>query len=61
MMKECNFLKMTSSDDVVVKKISQLHQELVNAYKKNIRFLLGRGRSVSAERDVTQEGSREQT
>ena len=51
---------MASSDDVG-KKISQLHQELVNAYKKKIRFLLGRGGGVCAELGVTQEGSREQT
>ena len=36
---------MASSDDVG-KKISQLHQELVNAYKKKIRFLLARGEGV---------------
>ena len=30
---------MASSDDVARKR-SQLHQELVNAYKKKIRFLL---------------------
>ena len=44
MLKECAFRtcswKMGSSDDVG-KKISQLHQELVNAYKKRFRFLLG--------------------
>ena len=33
--------KMASSDDVD-KKISQLHQELVNTYKKKFLFLLGR-------------------
>ena len=52
--------EITSSDDVG-KKISQHHQELVHAYKKKIRFLLGRmgGGGVCAERAVTQEGSRE--
>ena len=39
----------------VGKKISQLHEELVNADKKKFRFLLGRGWGVCAERDVTQE------
>ena len=43
-------LKMASSDDVG-KKILQLYQELVNAYKKNFRFLL----ETWGERDVTQE------
>ena len=32
---------MASSDDIG-KKISQLHQELVNAYKKKFRFSLGK-------------------
>ena len=45
MLKECVFStcswKMASSDDIR-KKISQLHQELVNAHKKKIRFLLRR-------------------
>ena len=54
-----------ASSDGVGKKISQLHQELLNAYKKKIRFsfLLGRGWEGGncAERDVTQEGFREQT
>ena len=45
---------MASSDDIS-KKISQLHQELINVYKKKLRFLLGRGRGgVCAERDLTQ-------
>ena len=44
---------MASSDDVG-KKISQLHPEPVNAYKKNLVFYWeGRG-GVCAERDVTQ-------
>ena len=51
---------MASSDDVG-KKISQPHQELVNAYKKKLRFLLRRGKGICAESDVTQERSREQT
>ena len=51
---------MASSDDVS-KKVSQLHQELANAYKKTFRFLLGRGDCVCDEPDVTQESSREQT
>ena len=51
---------MASSGDVG-KKISQLHQELANTYKKKIRFCLGMGSGVRAERDVTQEGCREQT
>ena len=55
---------MTSSDGVG-KKISQLHQELLNAYKKKFgfSFLLGRGWEGGncAERDVTQQGFREQT
>ena len=46
MLKECVFFstcswKMASSDDAG-KKISQLHQELVNVYKKKNRFLLGK-------------------
>ena len=48
---------MVFSDDVG-KKISQLDQELVNAYKKKFRFLLKRGR-VCTEGDVTLEDSRE--
>ena len=51
---------MASSDDVG-KKISQLHQELVNGYKKKFRFLLERGGGVCAKPNVTQEGSCEQT
>ena len=51
---------MVSSGDVG-KKIPQLHQELVNTYKKKIRFCLGMGSGVRAERDVMQEGCREQT
>ena len=51
--------KIASSDDVG-KKISQLHQELVNAYKKKLPFLLGRRGGVFADRGVTQKGSREQ-
>ena len=47
-LKECVFStcswKMASSDDVD-KKISQLHQELVNTYKKKLLFLLGRERA----------------
>ena len=43
---------MASSDDVG-KKISQLHQELVNAYKKKLRFLLRRRGGVFADRGVT--------
>ena len=49
---------MASSNDVG-KKISQFQQELVNAYKKKFRFLLRSGGSVCAERDETQEDSRE--
>ena len=64
MLKECAFStcswKMASSDDVG-KKISQLHQELVNAYRKKLRFLLRRGKGICADSDVTEEGSREQT
>ena len=53
---------MASSDDVD-KKISQLHQEPVNTYKKKekITFLIGKGGGFCAERDVTQEDFREQT
>ena len=44
---------MVSSDDVD-KKISQLHQELVNAYKEKNLFLLEKGaEGVCAERDLT--------
>ena len=47
MLKECVFStcswKMAYSDDVG-KKISQLHQELVNACKKKIRFRFWLGR-----------------
>ena len=63
MLKECFWRnvfstcswKMASSDDVG-KKISQLHPEPVNAYKKNFVFYWeGRGGGgVCAERDVTQ-------
>ena len=64
MLKECVFStcswKIASSDDVG-KKISQLHQELVNAYKKKFLFLLGRVRGACVEDDVTEEGSHEQT
>lgn len=49
---------MASSNDVD-KKISQFQQELVNTYKKKFRFLLRSGGSVCAERDETQEDSRE--
>ena len=49
MLKECLFStcswNMASSDDAS-KKRSQLHQDLVNAYKKKFRFLLGRTNAV---------------
>ena len=50
---------MASSDDAG-KKISQLHQELVNVYKKK-SFFIGKRGGACAERDVTEEGSREKT
>ena len=64
MLKECVLStcswKRASSDDVG-EKISQLHQELVNAYKKKKSFFIGKRGGVCDERDVTQKGSREQT
>ena len=64
MLKECVFStcswKIASSDDVG-KKISQLHQELVNACKKKFLFLLGRVRGACVEDDVTEESFHERT
>ena len=65
MLKECVFStcswKMAFSDDVG-KKISQLHEELVNAYKKKLLLRGGGGweggGAFCAERDVTQEKER---
>ena len=51
---------MACSDDVG-KKISQLHQELVNTYEKSSVWKRTSSCNVCAERDVTQEGSRGQT
>ena len=66
MLKECVFStcswKMAFSDDVG-KKISQLHEELVNAYKKKLLLRGGGGGwegggAFCAECDVTQEKER---
>ena len=63
MLNECVFSiwfqKIASSDDVG-KKISQLHQVSMLIRKKFVFYMEG-GEGVCTERDVTQEGSHEET